>query len=305
MITIAQDDHDQRLDRWLKKNYPDLGFGQIQKLLRTGQIRMDGKRVKADTRLVAGAELRLPPQIDAPAKPKDPGEIRENDQKFIQSLVIYDDAQMLAIDKPAGLAVQGGSNITRHVDGLLNTMLNRDGVKPRLVHRLDRETSGVLLLARTAESARKLSTLFAGRDIEKTYVAICTPAPKDDAGRIDAALAKGSQGANFERMMMDDDVGRTAITDYEVIATDPERKAALVAFKPLTGRMHQIRVHAALIGCPLLGDKKYDGGSAPRLFLHARRLELNHPKTGKPLEIEAKLPEAFEKTCQKLGIPLD
>jgi len=302
-MIIAGDDHDQRIDRWLRKNYPDLGFGQIQKLLRTGQIRMDGKRVKADTRLIEGADLRLPPQITMALSKEEPRKANPaHDRAFIQALVLHDDAQILAIDKPAGLAVQGGSGITRHVDGLLESMLNENGVKPRLVHRLDRETSGVLLLARTAESARKLGDAFAGRDVEKTYLAITTPAPKQDKGRIDAALAKGMTGTNFEKMLTDDETGKTAITDYEVVARAADGKAALVAFKPLTGRMHQIRVHAALIGCPLMGDKKYGGAKGPRLFLHAAALELEHPKTREALKIEAPLPEAFDTALKKLGI---
>lgn len=299
-MIIAPDDDGQRIDRWLKKHFPDLGFGQIQKLLRTGQIRMDGKRLKPDSRMEAGLELRLPPNIDAPAPPKADG-LSEKDAQFIQSLVIYSDGQMVAIDKPSGLSVQGGSKITRHVDGMLDGLMGENGIRPRLVHRLDRDTSGVLLLARSAESARKLGDMFAGRGMHKTYYAITCGVPAHSQGRIDAPLAKGTQGGDVEKMMVDTVAGKPSVTDYQVVA--PGDGYALVAFMPQTGRMHQIRVHAAHIGCALLGDVKYGGERAARLFLHAGGLEFEHPKTGKRLEITAKLPQDFDNACKKLGIP--
>lgn len=301
-MIVALDDDGQRLDRFLKKKFPDLAFGQLQKLLRTGQIRIDGKRVKGDAKLQKGQDLRLPPQLsNAEVASKT---TNAKDTHLIRSLVIYEDEDVVAIDKPAGLAVQGGSSITRHVDGMLNGLTGKNGVRPRLVHRLDKDTSGVLVLARSAEAARRLATAFAGRDTEKIYYAITAPAPKKDTDRIDAALTKGMAGSDVEKMMQDDEIGKPAITDYRVLARAPNNTAALVEFLPLTGRTHQIRVHASLIGCPLWGDRKYGGSGAERFYLHARFLELTHPKTDRPLHLEAPLPAAFKTACQKLGIPI-
>jgi 23S rRNA pseudouridine955/2504/2580 synthase len=300
MIIIPPDDDGQRIDRWLKKNWPDLGFGALQKLLRTGQIRVDGKRAKPDTRLVAGQDIRLPPQLSMPEIAEKSADAK--DQAFMRALVIYEDDDIIAINKPSGLAVQGGSGITRHVDGLLDYLTGINNIRPRLVHRLDRDTSGVLLLARSAETARRLSDTFAGRDIEKIYNAIVSPAPKDNAGRIDAPLAKGMAGQDVEKMMQDDEMGKSAITDYTVLARAPDDKTALVEFHPLTGRTHQIRVHASLIGCPLWGDTKYGAPSGKRFFLHARELRLEHPKTAKKLSIKAPPPPEFEAKCKVLNV---
>lgn len=316
-MIIAPDDDGQRVDRWLKKHFPHLGFGAVQKLLRTGQIRMDGKRLKGDSRLISGAELRLPPNIDAPSvagdgddgkkqgdgRPKTPPALSAADIKFIQDLVIYSDGQMVAIDKPSGLAVQGGSKIKRHVDGLLDGLIGESGIRPRLVHRLDRDTSGVLLLARSAESARKLGDMFSGHEMQKTYYAITCGVPKNAQGRIDAPLSKGTTGADVEKMMVDFDHGKPAITDYRVIAQSDDGLHALVAFMPQSGRMHQIRVHAAYVNAPLRGDVKYGGARDSRLFLHAKSLEFIHPKTGKRLNIGAELPQVFENIRKKLNIP--
>ncbi len=298
MSVVTPDDDGQRLDRWLKKKFPHIPFGQMQKLLRTGQVRVDGKRAKPDTRLAGGQELRLPPMLsNAEVAEKT---IDARDHAFIQSLVIYEDEDIVAINKPAGLAVQGGSNITRHVDGMLDGLTGANGVRPRLVHRIDKDTSGILLLARSAEVARRLSETFSGRDIEKTYWALTAPAPKDGKGRIDAALAKGMAGPDIEKMLVDEETGKPAITDYAVLARGPT--AALVEFRPLTGRTHQIRVHALVLGAPLWGDRKYGATAGDRFFLHARFLDLDHPKTGRPLRLEAPLPEAFTARQKALDI---
>lgn len=301
MTLVPPDDDGQRLDRWLKKTFPDLGFGALQKLLRTGQIRIDGKRAKPDTRLSAGQDIRLPPQLSIPELTQ--RRTDEKDESFMRGLVIYEDDALLAINKPSGLAVQGGSGITRHVDGLLDYLADANGVRPRLVHRLDKETSGVLLLARSARAARRLAESFSGRDVEKIYNAIVTPAPADEEGRIDAPLAKGLSGEDMEKMRLDEDAGKPAITDYRVLARAPENKAALLECRPLTGRTHQIRVHAALIGCPLWGDVKYGGAKGPHFYLHAGELRLNHPETNRPLAIKAPLSANFKDRCADLGIP--
>jgi len=302
MTQIAPDDDGQRIDRWLKKNFPDIGFGQMQKLLRTGQVRIDGKRAKPDTRLVAGQEIRLPPQLSMPEVAQKTSDAK--DHAFMESLVIYEDDDLIVINKPSGLAVQGGSGINRHVDGLLDNLTGENGVRPRLVHRLDRDTSGVLLLAKSAEAARRLQVIFAGRDIEKIYNAIVMPAPRDDGGRIDAPLAKGMGGDDIEKVILDEETGKAAITDYHVLARADNGESALVEFHPLTGRTHQIRVHASLIGSPLWGDVKYGAHSGNHFYLHARQLRLEHPKTGKAMVVEAPLPADFTARCARLGISL-
>lgn len=302
MTAVPPDDDGQRLDRWLKKNFPQIGFGQVQKLLRTGQIRVDGKRAKPDTRLMKGQEIRLPPMLsNAEVAEKT---VNAKDRDFMRALVVYEDEDMVAINKPSGLAVQGGSGITRHVDGMLDALTGANGVRPKLVHRIDRETSGLLLLARSAEAARRLTAIFAGRDIEKTYLAITASAPKDERGRIDAPLAKGLSGPEMEKMMRDDEAGKPAITDYIVKARAKDGGAALVEFHPLTGRTHQIRVHAALSGFPLWGDIKYGAREGTRFYLHAREIRFEHPKTGADTRISAPIPEDFRLRAEMLAIPL-
>lgn len=303
-MIVQPDDDGQRLDRFLKKHFPAVPFGAMQKLLRTGQVRVDGKRAKGETRLANGQELRLPPML---ANPKAaPQETDARDRDFMRGLVLYEDGDIVVINKPAGLAVQGGSGITRHVDGMLDALAGANGVRPRLVHRIDKDTSGLLLLARSAESARRLSATFAGRDVEKVYVAITAPAPAQDKGRIDAAIAKGAAGAVLERMIEDDEAGKAAITDYRVLARAPgsgAAGAALVEFHPLTGRTHQIRVHASIAGFPLWGDRKYGAKAGGRFYLHAARLNLEHPKTGKALTLEAPISADFKTKALALAIP--
>ena len=263
LLTVSEDDNGQRLDRWLKKH---MSFALAQKLIRKGAIRIDGKKVKQDTKLVAGQEVRLPPMEDnkpvSRTKPEKKGVNAEN-AAFIRSLVIYKDEDVIALNKPAGLAVQGGTGTTRHIDGMLDALVNRTGVRPRIVHRLDKDTSGVLLLARSAEAARELGHLFKGRDVKKIYWAITTPAPEQSEGTITAPLVKAG-GGHKERIVVDDKEGKSARTDF-IVLDKLGNQAAFVAFWPRTGRTHQIRVHAAdVLGCPVLGDGKY-GGSAARI----------------------------------------
>jgi 23S rRNA pseudouridine955/2504/2580 synthase len=305
-ITVPKDDDGQRLDRWLKKNIDEISFVMAQKLIRTGQIRIDGKRAKPDTRLVAGQEIRLPPMDERPEK-QDGYRLREEDAEMIIKAVLYDDGDILAINKPAGIATQGGNKIERHIDGMLEALTGKDGVKPRLVHRLDKDTSGVLLLARSAEMARRLCRMFQGRDMRKIYWAITSPAPKDLEGEIKAPLIKGTHGPEKDKMLVDEKEGQRAYTNYEVMEV-AGRQAAFVAFMPKTGRTHQIRVHAAHMGFPLLGDAKYGvkaaieaPGITQRLHLHARSLEFRHPGTGKKLKLHAPLPPDLVKSWDALG----
>lgn len=300
-IKVAEDDHDQRLDRWLKKILPDIPYGLAQKLIRQGQLRVDGKRAKPDTRLRAGQDVRIPPVTGAAQGPR---KISPQDAAFIHSLVIYDDGDVMAINKPQGLATQGGTNIKKSVDALLDALKDKKGVRPRLVHRLDRDTSGILLLARSAEAARRLGDIFKGRHIKKIYWALVAPTPQIPSGTIRGAIRKGAQ----DRMEINEESGKPATTEYTVIESTGEG-AAFVAFWPRTGRTHQIRVHAQWIGSPILGDEKYgedredlDGmEKSQRLHLHARRIILPHPSRKGVLDITAPLPPDLAKSWKSFG----
>lgn len=314
-VTIEEADDGQRLDRWLKKHYPALPFGQMQKILRTGQIRVDGKRAKGETRLVKGQLIRIPPQLLSLPEKSERG-VSPRDAEFIRSLVIYKDQHVIALNKPAGLAVQGGSKITRHIDGMLDGLRESEkDESPRLVHRLDRDTSGVLIVARTILATRSFGEMFKGRDIRKYYWAVTVPAPEIDRGKLTSSLAKVDTEEG-ERMMPvgdDDDDGKRALTYYSVLER-VGKKLALVAFWPRTGRTHQIRVHALEMGCPLLGDFKYDPVQAllsenpdlsTALHLHARRVIMPHPVTGETLDITAPLPPEMKKTFKYFGFSAD
>ncbi len=307
-ITVNEVDDGQRLDRWLKKHYPDVPFGQVQKILRTGQLRIDGKRAKGDARLVKGQLIRIPPQLANPQPKVDRG-LGEQDTKFIQSLVIYKDADVIAINKPSGLASQGGTKIGKNVDYLLDGLKFDYENRPHLVHRLDKDTSGVMLLARHPQAARVLSEMFRGRDIRKYYWAVTAPAPEINQGKIRSALAKVDIGGGERMMKTDDEEGKMSLTFYSVIER-VGNNLAHVAFWPRTGRQHQIRVHAVEMGTPLLGDFKYDpeqlflaeNPNLPEtLHLHARRMILPHPMTTGKLDITAPLSPDMKKTFKYFG----
>lgn len=309
-LTVSEDDDGQRLDRWLKRYIP---FGLAQKLIRKGAIRVDDKKVKQDERISAGQIVRIPP-VDVPdpdaAKKTKRYRLNAQDAAFIKSLVIYEDEYVLAINKPTGLAVQGGTGMERHVDGMLEALKTRKGVKPRLVHRLDKDTSGVLLLAKSADVARTLGKMFKARRIKKIYLALTAGAPEQNEGSIRAPLVKAG-GPQKERIVVDDDDGRIAETDF-IVLERAGKKAASVAFWPRTGRTHQIRVHAAdVLGCPIAGDGKYGGAEAriegldigrKRLHLHAARLILPHPvMSKKTLMLDAPLPNDLAENWKDLG----
>ena len=317
-IEIKQDDDGQRLDRWLKKHVPELPYTLAQKLMRKGQIRVGSKRAKPETRLEAGQTVRIPP-IDEKKAP-DKYKLTDKDKAFIKDMVIYEDADVIALNKPHGIATQGGSKQSRYIDLYLDAFTNKSGVRPRLVHRLDKDTSGILLLARSAQVARKLGDAFKGRDVKKIYWAITSPAPEQPEGTIKAPLSTAG-GSNKERMVIDEENGKTAIADF-VVLESAMNSASLVAFWPRTGRTHQLRVHAELIGCPIVGDKKYSRlpeqeewhearrkaeadlkgmDLANRLHLHARRIILPHPTQNRTLDITAPIPPELKKSWKALG----
>jgi 23S rRNA pseudouridine955/2504/2580 synthase len=244
-VAVQAEEADQRLDRWLRRRFPGLTQGRIEKLLRKGEIRLDGKRADGKTRIFAGQMVRLPPNIEkAVVVHKDgPAPVSEADARFVRSLVIHEDADVIAINKPAGLAVQGGTGQGRHLDGMLGAFLGKDGERPRLVHRLDLDTSGVLVLGRNVRATAFLAEAFRGRSVRKTYWALVAGVPRPAKGRIDMALAK-SGGPGGERVARDDDEGKRAVTLYATVDSALER-CAWLAMRPVTGRTHQLRVHAA------------------------------------------------------------
>ena len=294
-LYVAEDEHDIRLDRWFKRRWPHLTHIQVQKMARSGQIRVDGSRVKPQDRLTAGAAVRVPPLPEAnPRKPGDLHELTERDVAYAKSLVLYEDDMVIALNKPHGLAVQGGTKTTKHVDRLLSAW--GEGMdRPRLVHRLDRDTSGVLLLGKGPEAAKRLAGAFARRQAKKTYWAIVIGNPKPTHGQIDLALKK--TGINDYEMMRPaepkDPKGEPAETAFATISRAAHR-ASWMALRPFTGRTHQLRAHMAAIGHPILGDHKYGDDKSRelsgvlKLQLHARRIELDHPGGG-TLVVEAPL----------------
>jgi len=306
-VAVAAEDAGVRLDRWLSRQFPGLTHGRLEKLLRTGQVRVDGGRVKASHRLVAGQQVRVPPvALDAPASRTEHPPVSERDTAMLRGLVLYRDRDVLVLNKPPGLAVQGGTGTERHLDGMLEALRFEAKERPRLVHRLDRDTSGILVLARTQQAARQLTAAFRTGEMRKVYWALVVGVPELERGRIDARLAKGS-GPARERVHVDDEDGKRAVTEYAVLDR-ARRTAAWLALRPLTGRTHQIRAHCEAIGTPVLGDGKYGGGEAflpglelaRRLHLHAYSIRLAHPAGG-VLEAVAPPPPHFRDSMDTLG----
>ncbi len=307
-LAVADGEDGVRLDRWFKRRWPHLNHIQIQKLARSGQIRVDGARAKPDTRLAAGALIRVPPLPDAPVEGEKPG-LSARDVAYAKSLVLYEDEEVLALNKPHGLAVQGGTKTVKHVDRLLSAW--GEGLdRPRLVHRLDRDTSGVLLLGKTPGAAARLSGAFAKRRVKKIYWAIVCGNPKPPEGVIELHLMK--KGVGDRELVVPADPkalgAEPAESEYVTLARAAHR-AAWMALQPHTGRTHQLRAHMLAIGHPILGDPKYgDDASAPlseglKLQLHARRLELPHPSRGQ-LILEAPLSPEMKAGFERFGFDL-
>jgi 23S rRNA pseudouridine955/2504/2580 synthase len=321
--TIDPDDDGIRIDRWFKRHYPNVTHVLLEKLLRKGEVRLDGKRAKSADRVAAGQAMRLPPQVihakemraEKPqAEPKHP--LASKDMGSLADRILYMDKQVIVIDKPPGLATQGGSGLTRHVDGMLDSLQYEKPTRPKLVHRLDRDTSGVLLIARTALAASGLSASLALRDTSKVYWALTRGVPKQKHGVVKGALAKeGGHGPHGrdERMAMaeeGEEGAKFSLTEYAVMAT-AGAEFAWVAARPITGRTHQIRVHLASLGTPIVGDFKYGGAEsrgkgeiADKLHLHARSIDIGRPDGGR-LQAMAPLPPHMVKSWKLLGFDPD
>ncbi|MGI9475988.1 MAG: RluA family pseudouridine synthase [Hyphomicrobiaceae bacterium] len=318
-IEIAKDEQGLRLDRWFRLHYPDLTHGHLQKLLRTGQVRLDSKRVKSNARVEAGQLVRVPRGIQEGAKPppsvKPPPGLSKRDRDDVERMILFEDDAVVVLSKPFGLAVQGGTGTRRHIDGLLAGMADRFGGKrPRLVHRLDRDTTGVLLVAKTREAASKLGQMFSSRSASKTYWALVKGVPRPPQGKVEAALVKAS-GPDGDRVRKSEageqDRAMHATTHYAVIET-VANKAAWMSLKPVTGRQHQLRAHMDILGHPIVGDNKYtsdpifaDGEIDDMLHLHARRLVIPHPVLATKIDISAPLPDHMRRTWKILGLDPD
>jgi len=310
-FTVAPDDDGIRLDRWFKRNLPDASFNAVSRWSRTGQLRVNGKRAGPGDRVESGQVIRVPP-ADPVAAPKPKVERRTlsaDEIAFVGEMVIHRDPQAIVVNKPPGLATQGGTKTSIHLDGLLDGLIEGDAARPKLVHRLDKDTSGVLLIARSPRAAAFFSKSFSGRTARKVYWALVVGVPEVRDGTIDLPIGK-QFGTGGEKMCIDEEQGLPSKTRYRVIDRAGDR-TAWVELQPQTGRTHQLRVHMAAIGHPIVGDGKYGGQDAfltgaisRKLHLHARRLRIDHPDGGQ-VDVTAELPAHFAESLANLGFSID
>ena len=312
---VRADDDGLRLDRWLKKYYPSLPHALVQKLVRTGQVRVDGGRMKADARLSLGQEIRIPTHFAAPTAAltpslRPPPGMSKADRDFIERMIVFENEYIAVLNKPFGIAVQGGTKTSRHIDGLLAGMADRfGGERPRLVHRLDRDTTGILVVAKDRQTAARLGRLFQTRSVQKIYWAVVRGVPKPQQGKVEAPLVKaaGPEGDRVRKARPgEQELAQHATTYYSVIDRAAQA-VAWVSLKPVTGRQHQLRAHMDILGTPILGDQKYGDlaempmdGIEAKLHLHARRLTLKDEKIG-DIDISAPLPAHMAQTFELLG----
>lgn len=307
-FTVGADDDGIRVDRWCKRHLPDTSFTTVAKWARTGQLRLDGARVGPGDRVVSGQVLRVPPaepvRVDVRPKRERPP-ISEDEAAFARDMVIHKDQAALVLNKPPGLATQGGTKTTSHVDGLLDALQFESEGRPKLVHRLDKDTSGALLVARSARTAAFFAKAFSSRSAKKVYWALVVGVPSIDDGTVDLPIAK-QPGTGGEKMHVDEESGQPSRSRYRVIERAGNR-ACWVELQPFTGRTHQLRVHMAAIGHPIVGDGKYGGpaafltgGISRKMHLHARRIRVDHPDGG-VIDVTAELPTHFAESLTNLG----
>jgi 23S rRNA pseudouridine955/2504/2580 synthase len=310
---VEADDDGIRLDRWFKRHLPDASFNLVSRWARTGQLRVDGKRATPGDRLEAGQEIRVPPADSEAAVTGKPArtrrELTDQEIDFAKDMVIHRDDAAVVLNKPAGLATQGGTKTENHVDGLLDALTFGLDSRPKLVHRLDKDTSGVLLVARTPRAAGHFAKAFSSRTARKVYWALVVGVPSIYDGFIDLPLAK-QPGSGGEKMHVDEKEGLSARTRYRVVER-AGNACAWVELQPYTGRTHQLRVHMAAIGHPIVGDGKYGGKDAfltgtisRKMHLHARRLRIDHPK-GHQIDITADLPPHMAESFADLGLNIE
>jgi 23S rRNA pseudouridine955/2504/2580 synthase len=309
IVTVTADESGMRLDRFFEGRFPGLSFSHIQRIIRKGEVRVNGKRTQPKSRLETGQAVRVPPlKVEAPA-PRDDAPAAQKDRAYLKSITLYEDDDVLVLNKPMGLAVQGGSGTTRHVDGMLGALRSADGQRPRLVHRLDKDTAGCLLIAKTRFAAAALAKTFRSRSARKIYWALVVGVPKPAQGRISTYLAKQEiEEDSFMRIAKHGEKDAVhAVTYYAVVETAAHQLAWL-SLKPVTGRTHQLRAHMAHISHPIVGDPKYfnkenwqlPGGMQDRLHLLARRIAVPHPRGG-VIDISAPLPPHMQQSWNLLG----
>lgn len=312
IVSVGPDEAGMRLDRFLATRFPGLALSHIQRIVRKGEVRVSGHRAKPSDRLEAGWGIRVPPIKADPAPEARPPSESDADAAFLRGITLFEDDDMLVLNKPFGLAVQGGSGTVRHVDGLLESLRSRDGQKPRLVHRLDKDTAGCLVVAKTRFAAAALAKSFRSRATRKIYWALVAGVPRVKQGRVSTYLARDEEREDDTRMAVaqhGDEGASHALTYYAVI-DQAGQKIAWLSLKPVTGRTHQLRAHAAHIGHPIIGDPKYfdienwelPGGIQNRLHLLARRIVVPHPRTGQPIDVTAPLPPHIQQSFNLLGL---
>ena len=309
-VGVTPDEAGMRVDRFLEARFPGLSFSHIQRIIRKGELRVNGRRAQPKQRLEVGQAVRIPPlRLDEP-KPRAPGsEADAKTREFLKSITLHEDADVLVLNKPMGLAVQGGSGTFRHIDGMLGSLSSRDGQRPRLVHRLDKDTSGCLLVAKSRFAAAALAKTFRSRSARKIYWALVAGVPRPKQGRVSTFLAKDErEDESVMRIARHGEEGAShAVTYYAVVETAAQ-KLAWLSLKPVTGRTHQLRAHMAHIGHPILGDEKYfrienwelPGGMQNRLHLLARRIAVPHPRGG-VIDVTAPLPPHMKQSWNLLG----
>jgi 23S rRNA pseudouridine955/2504/2580 synthase len=312
-LTVSADEAGMRVDRFIEARHPGLSFSHIQRIVRKGELRVDGRRVETKDRLKAGQSVRVPPlSVEAPSRPREGSGEADKVRDFLANMTLYEDDDVLVLNKPMGLAVQGGSGTTRHIDGMLGALRDRDGQRPRLVHRLDKDTSGCLLIAKTRFAAAALAKTFRSRQARKIYWALVAGVPRLKQGKISTFLSKDEAGEREGRMRVarhGEGGAMHAVTYYAVVDT-AANKLAWLSLKPVTGRTHQLRAHAAHMGHPIIGDEKYfdienwqlPGGLQNKLHLLARRIVVPRPRGGGYIDVTAPLPPHMAQSFNLLGL---
>lgn len=316
-MVVTDADHDIRLDRWFRRHCPAVPQALLEKSLRQGKVKLDGRKAKSSDRVAAGQAIALPEAwlAEAPShRPTGkPPPVMAEDARKLEKTVLYRDADVMIVNKPPGVAVQGGTGQKHSLDAMLDVLRFDASERPRLVHRLDRDTSGCLVLARSARAAAELARLFAGRGVEKIYVALVIGLPRPLAGTIRLPLAKLERGrhsrtAAYESVGIDEEAGKPAVTEYRVLEHLSDT-LSWVELRPLTGRTHQLRVHMAETGHPIVGDGKYGGAKAfvrgmklpPQLHLHAQRIIIPDLR-GRRIDTQAPLPPHMRQSREMLGL---
>jgi 23S rRNA pseudouridine955/2504/2580 synthase len=309
--TVSADEAGMRVDRFLEARFPGLSFSHIQRIIRKGELRVNGKRAKPKDRLQAGQAVRIPPlNLDQPKPPAPGSEADAKTRDFLRSITLHEDDDVLVINKPFGLAVQGGSGTTRHLDGMLEVLRDAKGQRPRLVHRLDKDTAGCLLVAKTRFAASALAKTFRSRSARKIYWALVAGVPKPRQGRVSTFLAKEErEDDSFMRIARHGEEGASHAVTYYAVVDTAARQLAWLSLKPVTGRTHQLRAHMAHIGHPIVGDPKYfsienwelPGGMQNRLHLLARRIVVPHPRGG-TIDMTAPLPPHMQQSWNLIGL---